>query len=55
MIDDVMVGGTHGIEMERDIVEQNPDAKIFFVSAKTGEGFDEWADWIRTEISEYQK
>ena len=37
------------------ILKLNPNAKIFFVSAKTGEGFDEWADWIRTEISEYQK
>lgn len=37
------------------ILKLNPDAKIFFVSAKTGEGFDEWVDWIRTEISEYQK
>ena len=37
------------------ILKLNPDAKIFFVSAKTGEGVDEWADWIRTEISEYQK
>ena len=37
------------------ILKLNPDAKIFFVSAKTGEGFDEWADWIRTEISKYQK
>ena len=37
------------------ILKLNPDAKIFFVSAKTGVGFDEWADWIRTEISEYQK
>ena len=26
------------------ILKLNPDAKIFFVSAKTGEGFDEWAD-----------
>ena len=37
------------------ILKLNPNAKIFFVSAKTGEGFDEWADWIRTEISKYQK
>ena len=37
------------------ILKLNPNAKIFFVSAKTGEGFDQWADWIRTEISEYQK
>ena len=37
------------------ILKLNPNTKIFFVSAKTGEGFDEWVDWIRTEISEYQK
>ena len=37
------------------ILKLNPNAKIFFVSAKTGEGFEEWADWIRTEVSEYQK
>ena len=37
------------------ILKLNANAKIFFVSAKTGEGFDQWADWIRTEISEYQK
>ena len=25
------------------------------VSAKTGEGFNEWADWIRQEVREYKK
>lgn len=25
----------------------NPDAKIFFVSAKTGEGFEAWTDWLK--------
>lgn len=25
----------------------NPEAKIIFLSAKTGEGFDEWIDWLR--------
>lgn len=24
----------------------NPDAKIFFVSAKTGEGFESWVKWL---------
>ena len=32
----------------------NPNAKVIFVSAKTGEGFDEWADWIRQEVHEYK-
>ena len=29
----------------------NPQAKIFFVSAKTGEGFDEWISWIRAQAA----
>lgn len=36
------------------ILQRNPKAKIFFVSAKTGEGFDAWADWLRQEIKDYQ-
>ena len=28
----------------------NPDAKIFFVSSKTGEGFETWVDWIRAQL-----
>lgn len=28
----------------------NPGAEIFFVSGKTGEGFDEWISWIRRSI-----
>ena len=39
LIDDVMVGGTHGIEMERDIVEQNPDAKILSIRALGNDGY----------------
>jgi len=28
----------------------NPQAEIFFVSSKTGEGFDAWVDWIRAQL-----
>ncbi len=28
----------------------NPDSKIFFLSAKTGEGFDPWIHWITEEV-----
>lgn len=28
----------------------NPDIKIIPISARTGEGIDEWADWLRNEI-----
>ena len=30
----------------------NPDAEIFFISSKTGEGFDQWTNWLRRKIAE---
>lgn len=36
------------------ILKLNPNAKVIFVSARTGEGFDEWADWLRTEVAQYR-
>ena len=41
-------------EVEKRIHKLNPDAKVIFVSAKTGEGFDEWIEWIRNEVKEYK-
>lgn len=32
----------------------NPDCKIFFLSAKTREGFDAWVEYLREQIKEYQ-
>jgi hydrogenase nickel incorporation protein HypB len=29
----------------------NPDISIIQLSAKTGEGFDEWIDWIESEVA----
>ena len=29
----------------------NPDIAVFEVSAKTGEGFDQWTDWVRKEAA----
>lgn len=34
----------------RRIHALNPEAKVFFVSAKTGEGFDEWVRWLAGEV-----
>ena len=28
----------------------NPDAKVIFVSAKTGEGFEEWIAWLKEQV-----
>lgn len=32
------------------ILALRPDAKIFFLSAKTGEGIQEWADWLTAQV-----
>ena len=33
----------------------NPSAKIFFLSAKTGDGFDQWIDWLVQQIERHGK
>lgn len=40
--------------VEERIKTLNPDAKVIFISAKTGDGFEEWVDWLRNEIQEYK-
>ena len=37
------------------IKKLNPNAEIFFISAKTGEGIDAWADWLRRKIDAWNK
>lgn len=37
------------------IKKLNPNAEIFFISAKTGEGINAWADWLRREIDAWNK
>ena len=32
--------------------ELNPEAEIFFLSAKTGEGFGEWTNWLKEKMAE---
>jgi hydrogenase nickel incorporation protein HypB len=36
------------------IYARNPEAKIFFVSAKTGEGFDAWIDWLKNQVDDWK-
>ena len=44
---------------KEDVVERirmrNPMCDIIFASAKTGEGFEEWANWLRREIRAFQE
>ncbi len=37
------------------ILNLNPASKIFFVSAKTGQGFDKWIDWLKQEVKEWKE
>ena len=37
------------------ILNRNPKAKVLFISAKTGQGFDEWISWIRSTVKEWQE
>lgn len=34
---------------------RNPEAKVIPISAKTGEGVDVWADWLRTEVNTWRE
>lgn len=39
--------------LEDRVRKLNPDIKIIKISAKTGEGFEEWINWIQTEVKNW--
>ena len=39
----------------KNILMRNPNAKIIPICAKTGEGIDEWADWLLNEVKSWQE
>ena len=41
--------------VEERIHQRNPKAKIFFLSAKTGEGMDAWIRWLEENIREWNE
>lgn len=36
------------------IAMRNPKAKVIPICAKTGEGIQEWAEWLRTQVAEWK-
>ncbi len=40
--------------MSERVKKLNPNVRIIPISAKTGEGISEWADWIRSEIKQWK-
>lgn len=40
---------------EQNIKMRNPNAKIIPICARTGEGVDKWADWLRSEVKAWKE
>ena len=36
------------------VAMRNPSAKVIPICAKTGEGIDQWADWLKEQVREWQ-
>jgi len=37
---------------EERIHALNPSAEIFYVSSKTGEGYEAWINWLKNKVAE---
>ena len=37
------------------IQQRNPQAEVFPISAKTGEGMDAWTEWLAAQVTEWKK
>ena len=37
------------------VAQRNPQAAFFPLSARTGEGFEAWLDWLRQQLTDYRK
>jgi hydrogenase nickel incorporation protein HypB len=40
-----------GDAIRQSILQVHPDMPIFNISAKTGEGFDDWLDWLTRQVA----
>lgn len=41
--------------VEERVKKLNPNIKVIPICAKTGQGIDKWADWIRTEVRKWNE
>ena len=42
-------------QCKKNILMRNPNAKIIPICAKTGEGMEEWADWLKKETAAWKE
>lgn len=54
-IDLLPYAGVELKELEKNVLEVNPRAKIFPISCKTGEGIDDWISWLRNRIQKFRE
>ena len=53
---DVMPYFDFDLDKCREYVKKlNPNITIIPISARTGEGIDEWVNWLRTQVAEWNK
>lgn len=44
------------MELVRTYIHQrNPEAEIFPISAKTGEGMEAWTDWLKKQVTDWKR
>jgi hydrogenase nickel incorporation protein HypB len=53
-IDTVSLFDFDFVKLEERVRRLNPKVKIIPISAKTGEGVGEWADWLRAEVKSWK-
>lgn len=54
-IDLLPYSGVELAELERNVLEVNPQAKIFPISCRTREGLDEWVAWLKNCLESHKK
>ncbi|MEW6127234.1 MAG: hydrogenase nickel incorporation protein HypB [Acidobacteriota bacterium] len=54
-IDLLPYSGVELAELERNVLEVNPEAKIFPISCRTQEGLDEWVVWLRNCVETHKQ
>ena len=42
-------------KLERNVLLRNPNAQIIYLSAKTGEGMDQWLSWLREHVTDWKR
>ena len=41
-------------QVKEYIQQRNPQAKVFPISAKTGEGMDAWTEWLAAQVNAWK-